>query len=110
MYQAPPVLEVGSDAGRRATCIWEHYAHDDDLVDVDEEQKQLFIKKIGMKIFLSVSNWLDCKDDTKISVVDDFQGLMTKAPQRLRQTSGSIHEGTEVVPLRVNPDGSLEVM
>ncbi|CAM9907019.1 unnamed protein product, partial [Ectocarpus fasciculatus] len=100
MFQAPVVKEVGVDAGRQATC--DHSA-------LDDSKKQAVIRSLGVKLFAAVSCWLDSKGDSGDAVIKDFQRMMTMSPQRLRQANGMVHEGTEVVPIRINSDGSLEV-
>jgi biotin-(acetyl-CoA carboxylase) ligase len=116
VYQSPLVEGAGADAGRQSTCLWDH-CHMNNTIETtveennstEEVKKKEFIHSIGLKLFASVSAWLDAREDTGERVVSDFQRLMTKTPQRLRQTNGRVHEGTEVLPIRINSDGSLEV-
>lgn len=115
MFQAPVVKEVGVDAGRQATCVWNHCYHpsdpssEEDHSALDDAKKQAVIRSLGVKLFAAVSCWLDSKADSGDAVIKDFQRMMTMSPQRLRQANGMVHEGTEVVPIRINSDGSLEV-
>ena len=113
VFHSPAMQERGADAGRQATCVWEHSvagnADDAAGADLDDDAKQKFIRGLGLKLFTAVSEWLDSRADSAERVVCDVERLMTRTPQRLRQPSGAVHEGTEVLPVRINSDGSLEV-
>ena len=118
MFHAPVVSGAGADAGRHATCVWSHCqlpsnrdeSSEEDRNALDDVKKQAAIRSLGVKLYTAVSRWLEGKADSGGAVVDDFQRMMTKSPQHLRQANGTVHKGAEVVPIRINDDGSLEVL
>jgi hypothetical protein len=70
------------------------------------------VDSIGTAIFQRLSNWLDDADSAE-AVSREFEAIMSRSAQKLRgRKQGSIserHVGTDVIPLRINPDGSLFV-
>jgi len=109
VFRAPSVEESGSDAGRESTCVWDHAGNVRQDIRLHLEQKNSIIHTLGLHIYTSISQWVDDKSDSADLIVSDFQKQMTNIPHRVRQANGHVHEGTEVIPLRINSDGSLEV-
>jgi len=72
----------------------------------DERHNQL-----AVEIFEAFSAWIGSVDSAR-SVIDEFESQMDYSPQRLRNTptdSAASSLGKEIIPLRINPDGSLQV-
>ena len=121
VFHSPNVLECGSEAGREATCLWEHTSMESlkgcDFPDLPvgfsgeppHEYMKIFIEHFARMLYISVSCWLESADDNVDSVIFDCQRKLATGPQRLRGNNKSIHEGSEILPLRINRDGSLEV-
>lgn len=103
---SPAVILTGSDGGRPATSIVENLSDgvlDDNAANI-----------LGNKIFNDISEWLD-SNDTSENVLADVEYCLDKSLQTLRppllsndQSSGEILR-QEIIPLRLNPDGSLLV-
>jgi len=99
---APEVPLAGADEGRPSTCV-------KDNVDAKEECPEpcAMALDIAQEIVDSTRAWIDAQQDTAEYVVNEFESNMnTGAVQMLR--SGE-DEGKEVIPLRINPDGTLLV-
>ena len=105
IYQTPDVPSSGDDAGRVATSLIEHCFS-------PLEADGAAVDSIGTAIFQSLSDWLDRSDSTD-AVIREFEAKMSRSAQKLRGSHhgdmAERHVGTDVMPLRINPDGSLLV-
>jgi hypothetical protein len=126
---APEVEASGQQYGRLATCVADHAAgpsactssstsapatcpapapaDTDDAADLDPDAH----KEIAAEIFGALAAWLtrppgDAARDTADGVLRDFERDMDRSLQRLR---GDVAAGETVLPVRLNPDGTLRV-
>jgi biotin-[acetyl-CoA-carboxylase] ligase BirA-like protein len=94
--EAPVVPDAGADKGRSSTSIQEHA----------REGEQHDATAIAAEIIQATKDWLSSRDSAEY-VVNDFESAMAKgAVQTLRNGPD---EGKQVIPLRINPDGTLHV-
>jgi hypothetical protein len=64
-------------------------------------------RDLGRMIAHAVNyEYLDGPGDSGLRVTEDFSSMMDRAPHRLRDGAT---QGREVLPIGVNPDGSLKV-
>jgi hypothetical protein len=66
-----------------------------------------FHKELGIEICDKLHGWLTAGSDTAATVVQDFERNMDFSPQRLRDVADA--EQATVVPVGLNPDGTLKV-
>lgn len=66
-------------------------------------------KEISQEIFQRIRSWIETGDSAE-AVVNDFQAQMLMGPQRLRSSTGDPSEGETVLPLKLNADGTLQVV
>ena len=109
---SPVVPSTGPDCGRPATSITEQLT--DQIIDAK------YAHLLGNKIFNDICAWLD-SSDTSENVLTDVEYCLDKSLQTLRPTRAggtltlSDNEDSrgdmrqEIIPLRINPDGSLWV-
>jgi hypothetical protein len=76
--------------------------------DYKDANLALMHKDIAYEIFSIFQRWLE-SSDTAEDVIADFQSQMQMTTQRLRPSSTQLLT-EKVVPLRVNPDGTLQVI
>ena len=99
---APTVATDGSESGRPATAL---AMHNDTLRDVSGDDKQSWPHRmLGSDIFHSVVDWTRGAREGDGAVRAGFEALMDMRTQRLRDATH-----TNVTPIRLNEDGSLEV-
>jgi hypothetical protein len=97
---APPIDEVGPNAGRMATSL-SSFRHS--LPALQEDAA----RDLGRMIAHAVNyEYLDGPGDSGLRVTEDFSEMMDRAPHRLRDDG---RPGREVQPCGVNLDGSLKV-
>jgi len=98
---APSVPTSGPDRGRAATCL---HAHNKQLSHDKEAYKTL-----ATEIAVGFSEWVSCGlgSDSALQCTRDFSQQMDKeSTQRIRSGADA---DREVLPVRINPDGSLRV-
>ena len=66
-----------------------------------------FYKVLATEICSSIQRWVVSGDDTSEAVVADFQRNMGYSLQKIRDQQTAT--GAHVLPLRINPDGTLQV-
>ena len=101
IMSAPQVPTMGPDRGRSATCL---HAHNEQLAQDHEAYKSL-----AADIASGFREWLSLGpgSDSGLLTVSDFEWQMDKhSTQRIRSGEDA---DKEVMPLRLNPDGSLYV-
>jgi biotin-(acetyl-CoA carboxylase) ligase len=114
---APPVETTGLNNGRQSTCLARHItscgSSDADadvqieiLTDTCPSLGELH-KEIAAEIYGALSTLILQPKETAEQVVVDFERYMNFAPQRLR---GDTDAGDTVTPLKVNKDGTLQVI
>lgn len=97
--EAPPVPHAGSDKGRQSTCIHDHVHDEECRINSDASM-------IASEIIEMTKQWIKSEDSAE-HVVNEFQSYMDfTALQTLR--SGE-DEGRNVLPIRINKDGTLQV-
>lgn len=97
--EAPPVPHAGSDKGRESTCVHDH-------ADAEECRPEKDALTIASEIIEMAKQWMQSVDSMEF-VVNEFQANMdSTAVQTLR--SGE-DEGKDVIPIRINTDGTLQV-
>lgn len=135
---APSVDATGQQGGRPSTCLADFnpdiqaykqaqnpsaIVFETDMTNYDEPPHHVIAKEI----FYSIKDWLSQRDDV-INIVRDFETFMDFRPQKLRNSynineevvsieesakneglNGSIPTHLDVVPLRINIDGTLQV-
>ena len=118
---APGIPAEGPNAGRSATCEYSCYSRRRYLKNVftgvadhlasgyDVSYLSNMYKEVSEEIFQRVRSWIDTGDSSEM-VVTDFQAQMLMSPQRLRSTTGNPSEGETVLPLKLNSDGTLQVI
>lgn len=113
---APVVDKTGSQAGRPSTCLADHNPN------ILDESSALH-HEVAIEIFDAIKGWLN-NIDSSAQIIEDFQQYMDFRPQRLRDSydvsSTNMAETSlegevqslrlEVVPLRINLDGTLQVL
>lgn len=110
---SPSVDATGVQGGRPSTSLAEYnpsiksYKNDsNELVTPPHHQ-------IAEDMFQSIKYWILSEEtDTVNSVVNDFEKLMTKSPQKLRDDVTSLEKKQNirlVYPLNINQDGTLSV-
>jgi len=100
---APTVESTGPDCGRPATCLLDHVA-----VDARDTAATDLIQTVGTDLCRSIYAWVETSGgDSARAIVSDFSQAMDTTKQRMRPESGGIAE--VVTPVRVKPDGTLEV-
>jgi biotin-[acetyl-CoA-carboxylase] ligase BirA-like protein len=120
--EAPTVDSNGAEAGRVSTCLSKHNKdilnnvdYDSIVTNTDNKVETLLethppLLGLAVDIVEAIDIWLQNKD-TPSSVLKDFEEKMTTATQRIR-TDRLVDQsllGKEVLPLRLNNDGSLVV-
>ena len=120
VMSAPPVPDSNddADAGRSSTCIYNHQTAEQQQCssggggggedDCSSEQQDGIIQGLADEVGESVQKWL-ASQDTGAAVIDDFSSNMLKSALKLRGNAGERGPGAQVTPLRINPDGSLQV-
>jgi len=68
-----------------------------------------FHKELAIDVCNRIKQWLDSGDDSKESVLEDFRRNMDLSIQRLRDENEQ-NVRTEVAPLALNSDGTLQVL
>lgn len=134
---APPVPSSGQQNGRPSTCLANH--NDDINGDVSPSDEGISVHHmLAKEIYQSIEKWLQTgHNDTPRKIVQEFESMMDFRPQRLRQTyvesnaeisahgdsdlarnkqesnsetkSDTSPSDLDVIPLRINVDGTLEV-
>lgn len=123
VLEAPKVDSNGSDGGRASTSISKHNQNimninnNDNNISTNSDNKVESISTsdppllgLAVDIVEAIDEWLQ-NEDTASSVLKDFENMMTPVAQRVR-TDRLVDEsllGKEILPLRLNSDGSLVV-
>ncbi len=133
---APQVSALGQNGGRPATCLADHneqiratiqnldtggaavvsgLSGDCDAdVDIPSSSNELqdgdFHKELAVDVCQAVSDWVEAQSDSADRVLLDFEECMDRSPQRLRDANNNaVADGEEVLPVRLNDDGTLLV-
>lgn len=105
ILHAPSISNIGTDSGRPATYIAEHYKDTENNV-INNESATSLAREIGSQISNAVFGWsINSHIDNAENVVSEFTNLMEFTPQRLR---GAPQEG-DMIPICVNADGTLKI-
>ena len=125
VLEAPKVDSNGTDGGRASTSIFKHNQNimnnnnnnNDNNISTNSDNKVESISTsdppllgLAVDIVEAIDEWLQ-NEDTASSVLKDFENKMTPVAQRVR-TDRLVDEsllGKEILPLRLNSDGSLVV-
>jgi len=123
VLEAPKVDSNGSDGGRASTSISKHNQNIMNInnnynnISTNSDNKVESISTsdppllgLAVDIVEAIDEWLQ-NEDTASSVLKDFENKMTPVAQRVR-TDRLVDEsllGKEILPLRLNSDGSLVV-
>ncbi len=112
LLTTPSVQKVGSESGRDATCLQEHLPTFDSSSSLYSLRDQL-----ASTILMKIEDWILLRDDCDERVIHECSGKMSYTPQRLRlerikngDASTCTGVGDEVVPIRLNSDGTLQVV
>ena len=105
---APNIEEDGDNSGRQSTCLKEILSSDinqdgDDHLLTNEHRKYSLTDRMAIGIVNRLAKWIvssDCAND----VVKDFSKRADWTTQYLRE--GKV----EVIPERINIDGTLQVI
>lgn len=122
VLEAPTVESSGSEGGRSSTCLAKHNKdimnnNNDHNISIDNNNKVVSLNvsdppllELAVDIIESIDTWLQ-NEDTVTSVLKDFKNKMSTASQRIRAdrlVDKSLLD-KQIVPLRLNDDGSLVV-
>lgn len=102
--KAPIIPPSGINGGRPATCLADH------MPPMDPDLLLNLRKSIAEEIMTRCHRWLTSSQiDTVDNVLDDFQRDMSMSARRLRSETLTFEESDEILPLRLNRDGTLQV-
>jgi len=123
VLEAPKVDSNGAEGGRASTSISKHNQNimninnNDNNISTNSDSKVESLSTsdppllgLAVDIVEAIDEWLQ-NEDTASSVLKDFEDKMTPVAQRVR-TDRLVDEsllGKEILPLRLNSDGSLVV-
>jgi BirA family biotin operon repressor/biotin-[acetyl-CoA-carboxylase] ligase len=119
--EAPIINTNGVEGGRPSTCLKNHNMNIVNNVDsniVTNKENKLVsllpsnpsLLELAVDIVESINTWLESSDTTS-SVIRDFENKMCTSTQRIREDRLVDQSllGKEIMPLRLNDDGSLVI-
>ena len=131
--ESKPIIDTsGSDSGREATCLAEHNSNifneslnsqiifnekneknENETIKMKNESKShKTYQKIAIEILNNIKFWIEnINFDNSENIINDFTNKMSFLKQKLRNNE-NINVSTdllEVVPLKINNDGTLKV-
>eukprot|EP00602_Paraphysomonas_sp_CaronLab_P003643 CAMPEP_0185031872 /NCGR_PEP_ID=MMETSP1103-20130426/19561_1 /TAXON_ID=36769 /ORGANISM="Paraphysomonas bandaiensis, Strain Caron Lab Isolate" /LENGTH=246 /DNA_ID=CAMNT_0027567547 /DNA_START=887 /DNA_END=1624 /DNA_ORIENTATION=+ len=108
---APAVAKEGPDNGRDSTCLTAH------IPTSDAHNPMHWRDTLVRNIVALTQEWLDSSSDSAERVVQEFQQRMSFSVQKMRKDRLSAVSGddsmstmVDVLPLRLNLDGTLQVL
>lgn len=109
---APNVETSGENNGRPSTCLADHMQNCE--IEISGSNKTCasnvtlheIHKEIAAEIFGALSSYTKQPYDSAAAVILDFERYMNFSPQKLRNANSA---GDDVIPLRINVDGTLQV-
>jgi hypothetical protein len=116
----PAVNKFGLESGREATCLHEILSAVSSSSSPSPET-YYYRDLLASQLMTRLVDWIEAGDDTDERVISDCAGKLSYLPQRLRverirgpsltesELSSLSALGDEVWPLRLNPDGTLQV-
>ena len=104
VVMAPVIENTGNNDGRQATCLKDHIQNDiDDGSSLDRGCEYPLTDRMAKNIVNRLSQWILSSSDCADNVVADFSKRLDWGTQYLRENK------TEVIPQKINIDGTLEV-